>query len=338
MTDIPIRYGGGSRWSASIGFKENRVRVFVDSQDTGIIHAAWPNLMRGGRQKEKSLRHGNKEKALLWAIDKVNQLLDVKGMIPGSPKGGYDFSAKESARRWVWNKLLAVTNDVENKYLLLESAEGLEIHHLVNRGIKPEQLYVVNRDPGVCSILKSRFPGIHTYPTGFGCACQQIADEEGESFRFTGTHVDFCGPVSRRLVDELSLVRQSNVTWCERVVVTVLRGREPLHPPLSKKDEGLLRREQGEWWYPNGDQTTPTEEDQWRVHTLHRVLQGARHSPIGRIGARPYTTSSGRSMLSVGWSLVPIFHPKREGGVVITRSHLESGYSEYCRGKRKGSL
>lgn len=144
--------------------------------------------------------------------------------IKGKPKSGYDFGNKKHYRRTLWNFIdnaLRFKKPIrDRKVLIIDTSEAIETLFLVERGYKPENLTVVNRNPAELAWLTRRLRNDHAI-TGV----RTIADDAFEvaDDKFDVLNLDLTGPISTRLMERLKALEVKSESV---IAVSILRGRE----------------------------------------------------------------------------------------------------------------
>jgi hypothetical protein len=92
--------------------------------------------------------------------------------------------------------------------LILSTTDGLEIEHALNRGIRQENLHVVNLSPAVVATLKKRYPKINTYGVDLGKVLLEKRITPGTLHL---ANVDLCGILSWKWCATVYLVANSLV-------------------------------------------------------------------------------------------------------------------------------
>ncbi len=70
-------------------------------------------------------------------------------------------AACPSSRRLARTMAASIPMDKAGIILELGGGTGVITHEILARGIDPERLYVIERSPRLCLLLRRRFPGVH---------------------------------------------------------------------------------------------------------------------------------------------------------------------------------
>ncbi len=162
----------------------------------------------------------------------------------GSPKDGYNFGNKRQYRRTLWNFVDRCFPDKPNskrKVMILDTSEAGECKFLITqKGYRPENINVVNRNPAELALLTKRLKdeGIFGINTHKGDAFE-ILDKLVDSIDVV--NLDLTGPIKSKLSNELEAIRLHDELF---ISVTILRGRESRKefvPVEFEDEEGIAR-------------------------------------------------------------------------------------------------
>lgn len=159
-----------------------------------------------------------------------------KGRI--APKAGYATDAKEAYRKAVWDAILSTNPDPEGHMLVLPSKEGLEIDHMVQRGIDPARIVGIDMNPAIIASAKWRdqYPDAVKMGVTVGKAWERL---RAKGIKVSVANLDMCATVNSNLVQQftdfvLNAPRCGELT----IAVTVAKGREEsLIAALLKKND-----------------------------------------------------------------------------------------------------
>lgn len=142
-----------------------------------------------------------------------------------APADGYDTSPKRMYRRRCWNALTESMHDKPNaQALLMPSIEGDEVDVALSKGLREENLHLVDRNPAIVAHLKRRFPRAHTYGVELRRALARIR-RAGVSLNIA--NIDGCSPVHLNVVGTCTIATANGVFAPKaRVAISLLRGRE----------------------------------------------------------------------------------------------------------------
>lgn len=153
------------------------------------------------------------------------------------PSTGYNFGNKRQYRRNVWrfidDNLIGVPIK-DRKVLIIDTKDGLETRFLIQRGYRPSNLYVVNKNPAEVAWLTRRLredglQPVNTYGVDVFEAAASIAKS---GVKLNAIQLDLCGSETDGLLYKLGDLAVNEVTSSGAVVtLTVLRGRDVLAGP-----------------------------------------------------------------------------------------------------------
>ena len=136
-----------------------------------------------------------------------------------------------TTRRTLWNFIDGCLSDSnipirERTAVYLDTADAGETLFLLNRGYKPRNLHVVNRNISEVAWVQRRVT-----EAGYSCVNTYGSDVfdalDGISTPIHAINLDLCGPVTEKLLDKIAGQSKGRSFYLGQVIaVTVLRGRE----------------------------------------------------------------------------------------------------------------
>ncbi len=141
------------------------------------------------------------------------------------PEEGYQFGRKKQYRRHLWGAIAEHCRVPLEKaqVALMPSLEGAEIDEALKRGVRQENLHIIDMNPAIVATLKRRYPRVNSYGVIFWKAMERIKEK---GITLDVVNADLCGPVttapwfmSRDAI--VDVIGDGSV-----VAMTALRGRE----------------------------------------------------------------------------------------------------------------
>lgn len=138
-----------------------------------------------------------------------------------APEGGYDFEEKKQYRRNIWAQFKRSPYWHRNaKAIVMPSLEGSELEVVISKGLRQENLHIIDRNPAIVATLKRKYPNINTYGVEVAKAVGRIKED------IDFANLDLCSSLGEPLRVTLSEFGMHQVMGQGLVSITFLRGRE----------------------------------------------------------------------------------------------------------------
>lgn len=143
----------------------------------------------------------------------------------------YDFSKKRQYRREIQAFAERELTDIprsKRRVAYLDTGQALETDFWVRAGYRPGNLHAINFNPAECAHITrktlARGYRVNTYGRDAAVAIGIVLAEGGVDV----VNLDFCGPLSKERLNDLSIISDLLIVNQDRGVisVTLLRGRE----------------------------------------------------------------------------------------------------------------